>query len=243
MITALPSRLFDLVCPGYCLVCGGSDQRRLICQDCTTRLTSLCYQACPRCAAPQPPYGLPCSFCRAGCYEFEKANALGLYHGLLRDTVLAAKRPGLGPLAYGIGQLVAEVFAEQLALESYCLITAAPVHWRRRLRRGFNGAELMMRGMQSRLEIPARHGLIVHQRPTLKQSTLSAERRHGNVKGAFGIRPGHDLAGQRVLLLDDVMTTGATANELSRVLLRAGATRVDLLVVARGLPAAHRRQS
>ena len=237
----LASRLFDLVCPGYCLICGESEGGSTICHDCVGRFRALLYQACPRCAAPAAPGGLPCSFCHQGRYPFEHAHALGVYRGFLRDAILFAKRPGGGPLAYKIGQILGDAFAAQLAEHGYSLLTAAPVHWRRRLRRGFNGAELIIRGLQTRLRVPASGGLLVHRRPTRKQSMLSSSQRGRNVKRAFRLGPGHDLAGQQILLVDDVMTTGKTAGELSRVLRRAGAERVDLLVVARGLPPADRK--
>ena len=93
-----------------------------------------------------------------------------------------------------------------------------------------------MHGLQSRLASPSAGMLLVHRRPIRKQAMLPMDQRERNVKGAFRIQPGHDLTGQRILLVDDVMTTGATSRELSRILLKAGASRVDLLVVARGLP-------
>ena len=230
------ARLFDLVCPGYCLICGESEQGSTICQQCRTRFQTLLYQACPRCAAPASPGGLPCPFCREGYYSFRRACALGLYQGFLRDVVLSAKRPGGGLLAYRIGQILGDLFASQLAREHYSLLTAAPIHWRRRLRRGFSGTELMIHGLQTRLAVPTGTRLLVHQRPTRKQAMLSSRQRGKNVKGAYRLRPGHKVAGQQVLLLDDVMTTGKTAGELSHVLRKAGAERVDLLVLARGLP-------
>ncbi|MFP6650346.1 MAG: phosphoribosyltransferase family protein [Pirellulaceae bacterium] len=150
--------------------------------------------------------------------------------------ILTAKRPGGAPLAYGIGQLVGDLLSRQLARQSYTLVTAAPVHWRRQLQRGFNGAERIMCGLQSRLESLSAVMLLVHRRPTRKQAMLPMNQRNKNVRGAFRIRPGHDLTGQRILLVDDVMTTGETAGELSRILLKAGASRVDLLMIARGLP-------
>ena len=236
MIKQLGARLFDLVCPAFCLLCGGSDEGLSICPGCTREQTGLAYPACPQCAAPAAPFNLPCSFCRDGHYPFRRAYSLGLYRGLLREVILTAKRPGGAPLAYGIGQLVGDLLSRQLARQSYTLITAAPVHWRRQLQRGFNGAERIMCGLQSRLKSPPAMMLLVHRRPTRKQAMLPIDQRERNVRGAFRIQPGRDLAGHRILLVDDVMTTGATSRELSRILLKAGASRVDLLVVARGLP-------
>ena len=128
------ARLFDLVCPGYCLVCGESEQNSTICQPCRTRFQALLYQACPHCAAPAAPGGLPCPFCREEHYSFRRASALGIYQGFLRDVVLSTKRPGGGLLAYRIGQMLGDLFAGQLSREHYSLLTAAPVHWRRRWR-------------------------------------------------------------------------------------------------------------
>lgn len=236
MLRQLGRRLFDLVCPGFCLICGGSEEGVSICSDCARGLTGLAYLACPQCAAPAAPFHLPCSFCRDAHHPFTRAYSLGLYRGLLRDVILTAKRPGGAPLAFGIGQLFGDVLSCQLARQSYSLITAAPVHWRRQLQRGFNGAERIMCGLQSRLESLSAVMLLVHRRPIRKQAMLPMGQRNKNVRGAFRIRPGHDLTGQRILLVDDVMTTGETAGELSRILLKAGASRVDLLMIARGLP-------
>ena len=236
MFRQLGRRLFDLVCPGFCLICGGSEEGLAICSGCTHGLTGLAYLACPQCAAPATPFHLPCSFCRDAHLPFTRAYSLGLYRGLLRDMILAAKRPGGAPLAFGIGQLAGDILSCQLDRQSYSLITAAPVHWRRQLQRGFNGAERIMCGLQSRLESLSAVMLLVHHRPIPKQAMLPMDQRKKNVRGAFRIRPGHNLTGQRILLVDDVMTTGETAKELSRILLRAGASRVDLLMVARGLP-------
>ena len=225
MIKHLGSRLLDLVCPGFCLICGNSDAGLPICPGCTSRLADLAYPACPDCAAPAAPLKLPCSFCQDHCYPFRQTYALGLYHGLLRDVILAAKRPGGGSLAHGIGQLAGTILFPLQQQQSYSLVTAAPVHWRRQLQRGFNSAELVMHGLRSRLDVPAAK-LLSHRRPTKKQAMLPSAQRAANVRGAFRTR-GPDLTGQQILLVDDVMTTGETASELSRVLLRAGAGPVQ----------------
>jgi ComF family protein len=116
--------------------------------------------------------------------------------------------------------------------ERFDLIVPMPLHWTRRWQRGFNQAHLLAREISRRWNAPIR-GIVRRRRATQPQAGLTNAKRRSNVEGAFKIKPGVRLDGMRVLLVDDVLTTGATASACARVLKRAGARQVTVLAVAR----------
>jgi len=116
------------------------------------------------------------------------------------------------------------------------LLTSVPLHWRRRLRRGFDQAGLLAQRLSRFLQIPLSDRNLRRIRATASQTGLSESKRRENVRGAFRVRRPDEVEGKRVLLVDDVMTTGATASECARTLLSAGAKDVSVLVVARAQP-------
>jgi predicted amidophosphoribosyltransferase len=109
------------------------------------------------------------------------------------------------------------------------------MHWSRRLLRGVNNPEILVDGLRRPLGIPVAKHLLSNRRKTRKQGMLPPRERRGNVHGAYAVSAGYDIKGAHVLVVDDVMTTGATGNEVARVLRQAGAARVSMAVVARGL--------
>ena len=115
------------------------------------------------------------------------------------------------------------------------VVMPVPLHWRRRLVRGFNQAALIARRVGSRQRVPVDCSALSRFRATLPQARLSEAGRAENVRGAFRVDAPGRVRGRRVLLVDDVVTTGATANECARVLKQAGATSVDLWSIARAL--------
>jgi len=122
--------------------------------------------------------------------------------------------------------------------EEQDLLTSVPLHWGRRLRRGFDQADLLSQRLNRFLQIPLSERNLRRIRATASQTGLSESKRRENVRGAFKVRRPDEVKGKRVLLVDDVMTTGATVSECARTLLRAGAKEVSVLVVARAQPAA-----
>ena len=112
-------------------------------------------------------------------------------------------------------------------------VTAVPSHWSRRWRRGVQGSALLAESVSRVLEVPWGHALVARRR-TQKQGTLTVKRRFANVRGVFRTAKGYDFTGQHVVLIDDVLTTGATSSEAARALKQAGAARVTIGVLARG---------
>jgi len=134
-----------------------------------------------------------------------------------------------------LGRLLADQIQQRPDRAEFDVVLPVPMHWLRRLARGVNGPHLLAEVLAARLHLPLESRLLRCQRATRKQGTLMPTERRRNVRRAYRATPGRKLAGARVLLVDDVMTTGATANEIARVLRRAGAASVSLAVLARGV--------
>jgi ComF family protein len=167
-----------------------------------------------------------CALCRGGLRGFDAAYSFGAYEGALRRIVHLFKYGKIRTLAAPLGRLMARTLPRD---ESFDVIVPVPLYWRRRLQRGFNQAELLALGLSRTTGIPVARALRRVQ-ATTTQAGLSHSARRRNVTGAFRSRP---MAGNRVLLIDDVMTTGSTATACALALKRAGAKRVALLTVAR----------
>jgi ComF family protein len=173
-----------------------------------------------------------CAACRAGLRGFNAACCFGAYEGALRELIHIYKYGKVRTLTRPLGALLARVPARD---ERYDLVTPVPRHWRRRWKRGFHQAELLAREIEKHARIPFRR-VLRRVRSTAAQAGLSDTARRQNVRSAFARRlgiGGAALGRRRILLVDDVVTTGSTAAACARALKSAGAARVTLLTVAR----------
>jgi ComF family protein len=164
---------------------------------------------------------------------FDTVVTLGGYHSGLRDVIFRMKLPQHESLAQVMGRLFAQKRFVELAELRVDMIVPIPMYWTRRLRRGTNSPELLARCLGQKLGITVRRRLLVRSKKTLPQSGLSPKQRFRNVRGAFRVRTPHLLQDARVLLVDDVLTTGATGSEVVRILKKAGASMVAVAVIAR----------
>ena len=169
-----------------------------------------------------------CGLCRSGLRGFDRAYSFGAYEGALRQLIHLYKYEPMRPLARPLSDLLATALPRD---ERFDGVVAVPLHWRRRAARGFNQSELLARSMAARCGIPVLYP-VRRRRATSVQAGLSNSRRRENVAGAFQAKPGA-AEGLRLLLVDDVMTTGATASACAQALKRAGARSVTLLTLAR----------
>jgi ComF family protein len=158
---------------------------------------------------------------------------LGTYQGALRTAVLRVKRAGERPLAVALGDLLAQSAEARLKVLAPDVVVPVPMHWTRRMWRGGNSPDAVAERLAVQLGVPARGGLLVRRRRTAPQASLSPARRAANVRGAFRAARHPDLRGARVLLVDDIMTTGATVNEAAKTLSKAGVSFVGVAVLAR----------
>lgn len=209
-----------------CALCGAKSAGELLCSACIADLPAL-PERCPRCALPSPG-GSVCGSCLSSPPHFDGTAARWLYEFPCDRLVQALKYRAWLPLA--------GFFARSLASEGQPevdIVVPMPLHPRRLAERGFNQALEIARtfAVHTGIRLDARG--VRRIRDTAPQPALPYEERARNVRGAFACDL--DVSGRSVGVVDDVMTTGATLNELARVLKRAGASRVENLVIARAV--------
>ena len=170
-----------------------------------------------------------CSLCRLGLTGFDAAYAFGSYEHTLRELIHLFKYSEVRPLAKPLGALMARAIPRE---QRFDVIIPMPLHWKKRWSRGYNQSELLAKEISRRWGVPVRR-MVRRVKPTAPQAGLSHSKRRLNVRGAFEVRSGAGLKGLRVLLIDDVLTTGATASACASVLKRAGASHVAVATVAR----------
>jgi ComF family protein len=221
--------------------CAACDRRvapgEALCPPCAASLDPL-GSACPRCAEPlAAPVPVTCARCRLHPPPFEAMVAPWRYGGELAVALRRLKLSGVPELSRELAPLVAPFLAAAIEAAEIDLIVPVPLHWRRLAGRGFNQAQLI--AIEARraagLVTPIDSLSLRRTRPTPTQTGLSAAQRIANVRGAFAVVPrrARRLAGRRVLLVDDIATTGATLAAATRALDDAGADGVVAFVVAR----------
>jgi ComF family protein len=170
-----------------------------------------------------------CALCRLGLQGFDAVYSYGSYEGSLRELVHLFKYAGVRPLGRTFGRFLDQALPRET---SFDVIVPMPLHWFKKWQRGFNQADILAREIGKKWNVPVRN-VIRRKKATRPQAGLTNAKRRLNMSGAFRIPRGRSLAGMRVLLVDDVVTTGATASACARVLKRAGAAHVALLALAR----------
>lgn len=170
-----------------------------------------------------------CALCRRGLRGFDAAYSFGFYEDQLRELIHLFKYGQVQPLAKPLGRLLAMALPRE---RSFDVIVPMPLNWRKRWRRGFNQAALLAGEIGRRTHLPVSNALR-RVKNTAAQAGLTNAKRRSNVSGAFRAKNQIALRGKKVLLIDDVLTTGATAASCARALKAAGAAEVTLLTLAR----------
>ena len=210
-----------------------------LCETCAQALTPRRQSRCPRCALRLGPHVSAeprCAHCRTRTFRFASARALFTYDGPVRAQIHAAKFQR----QYAVARDLAATFARGISREDLppdtALIAPVPMFWWDRRFRGLNLAEELARALADARHVEHDPRLLRQLRPARPQFTLSPAARDFNVQGLFAVRAATPLDGRTLLLVDDVMTTGATASECARVLRDAGAKAVHVAVLARTEP-------
>lgn len=224
--------------PRVCLVCDTLDDTDdPICTKCKEALGNDNHFTCPRCGASVGQFEElrdGCSHCRGKAFHFDEAIRLGLYDGLLRNAILRMKLASGESLAETMGCQFAAWRVERFVAWRAEVLVPVPLHWWRRWRRGYNQSEAVARGMAESLRLSVRPECLRRVRWTRKQFHLTPAQREANIKGAFRTGPARSVQGKRVILVDDVMTTGNTLNECAKLLKQAGAAWIGAAVL--GVP-------
>jgi len=247
--------LFFTLFPADCRICGSPLLRvsRLpVCASCLTAVRPLQGAYCAVCgeglnipmrldAGGGSNDDVRCLLCQRIDPPFERAVAYGSYEGELRDLIHLLKFQQVRPAAKILGRMLAETMArlEQVMPVGKIAVVPVPLYAGKRAQRGFNQAEMITRAALKRISRPERFalcaGVLLRRRETGSQIGLTRHQRRQNLRGAFAAKDGTQIQKRDVLLIDDVLTTGTTASECARVLLRAGAARVWVATVARTL--------
>jgi ComF family protein len=229
----------NLLFPPDCAGCGANLECQTpsrFCPACIEQLELLTGRTCPRCAAAVPAAVAVrdrCFRCRGVKLRFDEAVALGAYSGLFRDWLLMMKDDRNEPLALAIADLIWQRIGERIAAVEPDVVVPVPMHWRRRFVRGTNSPALLADVLARRLGVPLAAGLLRRTRHTRPQTSVPPSERLANVRRAFVVRRGYHLDLARVLLVDDILTTGATCSEAARALKDGGALHVAVVVAAR----------
>ena len=252
----------DLVFPAVCRLCDvGVDRERDFCPRCETALQAsdrMMKSTCPRCGRPgqtavavkngeelADSVSLSCQRCKDLEFNFDRVIPLWAYLDQVRDAIVTAKYTHQSPLGDALGRRLAERVRSVGDDDQPDIVTIVPSHFTRQFSRGGNANLTIATAVATGIDRPCRQLLRITRRIE-KQAWLDESERAKNVRGAFAPKksyalprsrglPDQPLAGQHILVVDDVLTTGATANEVAHVLKNAGAKRVTIAVVARAV--------
>lgn len=241
-LAQLAGNVASVLFPGCCRICDQLllDARRLpLCDECLSSFPAVPPGSCEICGQPgafDPEFPKETAYCR-DCerrrFGFTLARSYGLYEGELVRAILLLKHEQIEPLGKWFAQQLATVTHREGDAMAADVVVPVPLHAQRARERGFNQVDLFGRPLARLLSLPYKPLLLARSRPRPEKHLLRNEERWEAVRGAFAMRKGGRVDNLRILLLDDVMTTGATLDACSRALREAGAKSVVGLTIAR----------
>jgi ComF family protein len=236
---SLSSTLLDLVYPRSCAGCGGKikEEAGHICWDCFAEMRVIDEPFCTICGDPihgKVEHKYACGWCLDHRPHFDLARSVVMYRGVAQAAIQALKYANMTCLTTDLVSLLSAGVRSNYLTERLDAVTFVPLYGRRERERTYNQAKLLAKGVADEFGLPLLPKSLRRIKPTPTQTNLSATERRKNVNGAFAAEDGKWLKGRNLLLVDDVMTTGATVDEVSRVLKKAGAAKVFVITVARG---------
>ena len=231
--------LGQIVFPPACLSCGLglTDSECELCDECRSRLIDEPFATCRRCAStigPNLPPADDCSRCRNEPFGFDRAFRLGPYEGFRREVIIKLKHAEMEGLTETVGEAWTAARSRDLRDFGIGAVVPTPLHWRRHWSRGYNQSLVLAEAWAKCLSVPCRPRWLRRTKPTERQAVLSPTARFDNVHGAFEAANDRQIRGATILLVDDVLTTGATASEATRTLKKAGAKSVIVAVLGHG---------
>lgn len=233
--------LADLIFPPRCIACSGlldHSGESPFCGGCFSRFPFIKSPLCPRCGVPYPAdedQDHLCGECITAQRPFRLARAVGRYEGGLLEVIQRFKYQGKTTLGGILGRLMAGFDDEQLHIGECSLIIPVPLHARRLRDRGFNQSVILARQIAGRHSLPLDFSTLRRTLYTEPQVNLGKEERGPNVRGAFAVTGSGRIRGEKILLVDDVYTTGSTVAECAAVLRKNGAADVSVLTLARAV--------
>jgi competence protein ComFC len=226
----------DLLWPPLCGVCGESVAAAAdgMCRACWDEIMACAVgDYCRRCGKDVSKYAVidgKCGVCSGQKFAFDGLARAGVYRDALRNLIHGFKFNDRSELAGMLGHLADSAFQGSEFYDQVEMFVPVPLHWRRRLRRGYNQAYLLTKQLDHPTAAICTD--LVRIRYTHRQWGLEPAKRRKNVKGAFGVRKRHNFSGKKVCLVDDISTSWATLNECAKTLKLAGAEKVFAVVVS-----------
>jgi ComF family protein len=239
MATKWIEAALDMVFPRACAACGGPLEggRDRLCWDCRADIRPISHPFCSVCGNPvegRIHHDYICYLCAEASRHFTRARSAARFEGVLQKVIHDFKYNEALWLESELVDVLETCHAVHYADVPLGGVTSVPLFHARQRERGYNQAEILARGLAARLHKPFYRGILCRIRRTETQTHLTARQRAANVSGAFRAGRSRRIAGRSILLVDDVMTTGATLSECAKVLRESGAGDVYVLTVARG---------
>jgi ComF family protein len=230
--------------PRACIFCEASRDGggEFLCELCEQEIAFIDPPFCDGCGVPAdisyeyPSENFECALCRKNSYFFDRARSLGSYDAALKQLIRHFKFRSQPGVMQDISPLMVDYFNRRDDSWAGFYVSPVPLHFRRMKTRTFDQSFLLAREVARILGLPFANGLLRRVKDTESQSQKNRSERADNIKGAFQVDRPDRVAGLDILLVDDVLTTGATTSEAAKVLKRCGARRIDVFTLARALP-------
>jgi ComF family protein len=230
--------LSDLFFPPACAFCEAAivESDAFLCEACADSMDRVSEPICVQCGLPVPGLAIQgsdtCGRCLADPPSYERARYAVYYQGRVRDALLRFKFAGALHVAAALSQILTEAYRRYFQSGDFDLIVPVPIHRSRLIHRGFNQVVVLAQELSRDTRIPLDRTSFKKTKDTPPQVGLTRPARVKNLRGSFGIPRQDRIRGRKVLLVDDVATTGSTIAEAAKAIKRGGAARVDVLVLA-----------
>jgi competence protein ComFC len=229
--------LLDFIYPSRCGVCGRELSREdvIICAGCWQALSAIPPPVCQKCGLPTSPQDLLCSSCEVRDHFFSFARSYGPFDEIFQKIIHLFKYRGKLSLSKPLAALMGATVRGDARYSPMEALIPVPLHSAKRRARGYNQSELLARDLSRTIGPPLLERVLVRTLNTRSQSKLSLSGRMANVQDAFRVKAPRQIQDRQIVLVDDVLTTGATADACASVLLKAGAAQVSVITMARAV--------
>ncbi len=230
--------LSDLFFPPVCAFCEAAinESEAFLCEACDDSMDEVSGLVCFQCGLPVPGLAASgsgrCGQCLVNPPAYDRARYGVYYNGVVRDALVRFKFAGALHTAVALSQILAEAFRRHFQPADFDLVVPVPIHRTRLIHRGFNQVVLLAEKLSQDTGIPLDRASFRKIKDTPPQVGLTRAARVKNLRGSFGIQRPNRIRGRKVLLVDDVATTGSTIAEAAKTIMRGGAAGVDVLVLA-----------
>ncbi|MDI6840121.1 MAG: ComF family protein [bacterium] len=226
--------IFNFIIPPYCGVCKRPLEagEKAVCDECFNSISVIVAPFCRRCGRPTDKESV-CNECIEHPHEFTRTRVLGKYEDVLRDLIHLFKYSRKISIGRRLGSKLGVILKNDELLSQADTLIPVPLYPTKKRERGYNQSEILSHAVSDYTGIPELNTVLYKIRPTKSQTELSLEERVLNVKNAFKVNRAEQVNGKKLILVDDVFTTGATLDECARELYKAGASEVYTIVCAR----------